>query len=252
MDQHSDISFILPATDETYSLTQTVHQIQELIGARAIQFIIVTSPTFTTPACRRTIQTLSEAFGSVETFDQTRPGLGGAIQDAFDRAHAEITVLMASDLETDPLVLPALIAKIDEGYDIAATTRWRRGAGFSGYNPVKLIFNFLFQHFFRLLYWTDLTDLTYAYRAYRTPIIKTILWEEHKFPFLFESIVKPLRLGYRVAEVEAPWVARTEGVSHNNLQQTIDYFRVGLRVRFMAKKRLLIHPVRQNSAYRKR
>jgi hypothetical protein len=142
-------------------------------------------------------------------------------------------------LETDPDALPEMVAAVEKGADIAATTRWRDGVRFDGYGLVKLVLNYLFQNFFRLLYWTSLTDLTYAYRIYRTEIVRKIVWEEMRFPFLFETIIKPLRLGYSVVEIKAPWKSRREGVSHNSFWQTADYVRVGLRVRFASKKKMI-------------
>lgn len=233
------VTLILPATDETYSLKQTVDTASKLLPGRELQFLIVTSKKLTTPECRAAIEELRTIYGAaIDAFDQTKPGIGGALQESFERARCDITVLMASDLETDPALLPALVDKIDEGFDIAATSRWRGGARFSGYDPLKFVLNYGFQLFFRLLYWTKLTDLTYAYRAYKTPILTSIRWEELKFPFLFETIVKPLRLGYKATEIEAPWKARTEGVSHNSFGQTLDYVRVGLRVRFQKKSKM--------------
>jgi len=240
MDSRNLVSVILPATDETYSLIETAEQCRSGLPDYHLQFIIVTSPKFTTSACRDAIKTLQGRYPEqIETFDQRLPGLGGALQEAFDRAQGEITVLMSSDLETDPKVLPLMLKKMSAGYDVVATTRWTRRAGFSGYNKIKLLLNFFFQQFFRILYWTSLTDLTYAYRAYRTDKLKKIRWEEMQFPFLFESIVKPLRLGYRVTEVPAPWRVRPEGISHNSFKQTLDYARIGIRVRFQKKTKML-------------
>lgn len=229
------VSIILPATDETYSLVQTVREVREQLSDFDLHFIIVTSPKFTTNECRTTIRTLE----GVDTFDQTKPGLGGAIQDAFARARGDYTVLMSSDLETDPVALPAMLAALYAGADIAATTRWKNHAGFTGYNPLKLVLNFCFQLFFRILYFTNLTDLTYGYRAYKTEVVKKIRWEETQFSFLFECIVKPLRLGYVTTEIAVPWKARTEGVSHARLSEIIDYTRVGLAVRCMPKKQMV-------------
>ncbi len=237
---NTSVSIILPATDETYSLTQTVERALSLLPNRTLQFLIVTSPKLTTNECRSTIADLGSRYGdTIDTFDQHLPNIGGAIQNAFSRAKGDYTVLMASDLETDPSVLPELIGAIESGADVAVTTRWRKGVRFVGYHPVKLVFNFFFQLLFRILYWTKLTDLTYAYRAYRTDVLKNIRWEETRFPFLFETIVKPLRLGYKIVEINAPWAARTEGVSHNSIPQTLAYIRTGMRVRFMRKRAMV-------------
>lgn len=240
MNAPKTVSIILPATDETYSLAETVRKAYAKLPSYSLHFIVVMSPKFTTEECRATVSNLIAEYGNaIEAFDQEKPRLGGALQDAFVRAKGEYTVLMASDLETDPAALPAMLAALDKGADIAATSRWKGGAGFKGYHPGKLVLNYLFQLGFRLLYWTNLTDMTYAYRAYRTEILTSIRWEETKFSFLFESIVKPLRLGYTVVEIPAPWKARTEGVSHASASEIVDYARVGLRVRIMKKSRIL-------------
>src|SRR3989338_5901218 len=187
------MSIILPATDEPQSLTETVRRIKKLLPGQRLQLIVVTHPKLTTPACREAITKLQNEYSSdVETFEQKNPGLGSAVQEAFARSNGIYTVLMSADLETDPAVLPLMLAEVEKGADIAVTTRWRRGARFKGYDPLKFVLNFIFQQIFRLLYWTPLSDLTYAYRVYRTPIVQTIRWEESGFPFLFESILKQI------------------------------------------------------------
>lgn len=235
-------SIILPATDETFSLEETVQKIERALPSQQIEYLVVTHPKLTTPTCRETIAKLRGKYGQkIVSFDQTRPRIGGAIQDAIERATGEVVVLMAADLETDPAVLPVMLSGL-EGYDVVATSRWKGGARFKGYNPIKFVLNFFFQNFFRILYWTSLTDLTYAYRAYRAPVLKTIHWEETGFPFLFESILKPLRLGCRVTEIEAPWRARREGVSHNSFMQTFAYTWTGIRIRFQRTSEMRYTP----------
>ena len=139
--------------------------------------------------------------------------------------------MMASDLETDPGVVRRMIEEMDRGaWDIVAASRWLTGTGFSGYGLVKRTCNFIFQKLFAALYRVSLTDLTYGFRLYRTAVLQGIVWEELTHSFLFEALVKPLRLGCRVTEVPAVWEPRREGVSHNMLSAYADYFRIGLTV----------------------
>jgi hypothetical protein len=65
---------------------------------------------------------------------------------------------------------------------------------------------------------------------------------------LFETVVKPLRLGVQVIEIPGFWRARTEGESQNTFARNFEYFRIGLRVRFAATRHLLRnhHPKHQN------
>ena len=147
--------------------------------------------------------------------------------------------MMASDLETDP-ALPRLIELArQEPQAIGTVTRWREGGGFKDYAPVKLAANWLFQKAFSLLYWSPLSDMTYAYRIFPTRLLQAIRWEELRHPFLFETLIKPLRLGVRVIELPGMWQARTEGESQNTFARNFEYFRIGLRVRFADRTQIL-------------
>lgn len=239
MEGKKSVSIIIPATDEVRSLQKTVEEIETLLLDRELQVLIVTHGRLTTPECRNMIDSLRVKYPEIETFVQQTPGIGGALRDSFKRCTKDCAVIMSADLETDPAILPAMLLAIESGVDVVATTRWRGGARFTGYSPIKLVLNFLFQRTFRVLYRTDLTDLTYAYRVYRADVLKRIHWEETGFPFLLESILKPLLLGYRIIEIEAPWHARSEGASHNSFAQTAFYTWTGLRLRFQARNKML-------------
>jgi len=146
---------------------------------------------------------------------------------------------MAADLETDPELIPSFIEKMQEGrWDIVAGSRWLPGGGFEGYGMVRVLLNRIFQRMLALLYNTRLTDLTYAYRLYRRETLDEIRWDELGHPFLLECLLKPLRLGARVAEVPCRWRRRTEGASAGSWRQTLRYLPVALRVRLSPRGRI--------------
>ncbi|MGB9407566.1 MAG: hypothetical protein WCA89_08515, partial [Terracidiphilus sp.] len=69
--------------------------------------------------------------------------------------------------------------------------------------------------------------------------VQSIQWEELRHAFLFETLVKPLRLGVQVIEISSVWKARTEGKSQNTFLLNFVYFRTGLRTRFASRKSIL-------------
>lgn len=171
---------------------------------------------------------------------QKLPFLGGAVREAFDLCHGTHVIMMASDLETDPNLVQKLIEEEKKNPEMIVTaTRWRKGGDFQGYNPLKLVFNYLFQKFFSLLYGVNLSDMTYGYRIFPTSLVQSIQWEELRHPFLFETILKPLRLGVQVKEIPGVWSARKEGQSQNTFLRNFEYFPIGLKVRFTKKSNLL-------------
>jgi glycosyltransferase involved in cell wall biosynthesis len=233
-------TIVLPVVNETYSLVETVESILKTSKPDVRELLVVVCEK-TTPESLTTIEGLRARFGDlVVVHRQKLKFLGGAMREAFDLARGSHTVMMASDLETDPVLVPRLIAEARAHPDaIVTVTRWHSQGGFENYSRVKLVANWLFQKLFSLLYWTTLTDMTYAYRVFPTKLLQAIEWEELRHPLLFETVVKPLRLGAEVIEIPGMWRARTEGESQNTFARNFEYFRIGLRVRFAAAHRLL-------------
>lgn len=240
-DSLTSVSIILPVINETYSLTQTVDSILETCGDDVLEFLVVVADGKTTPESMATIEELSRRLGSkLVVHHQKMKFLGGAMREAFDLARGSHAIMMASDLETDPKLVPLLIAAERQNPNaIVTVTRWGEGGGFAGYSKVKLLANAIFQKLFSVLYSTSLSDLTYAYRIFPTKLVQAIKWEEIRHPFLFETIIKPLRLGVPVTEITGTWRARTEGVSQNTFMRNFEYFRIGWRVRFAPTQSLL-------------
>ena len=237
------VTVVLPTLDEGPLLIQTVRAVFEQLPGHDTQIIIAASARLTTRETRAAIVELVARYGSkIDAFDQVRPGVGEALKEAFARADGDAVVLMTSDLETPPEILPQMIQKLEDGYDMATATRWRKGFAFNGYNPVKMTLNFLFQQIFRAVYFTRLSDLTYGYRAFRIEVVKSIRWEESRHPFFFETMLKPLRLGYKIAEVDAPWemfMTRKSSTGRAKSKDLLAYIRVGLRNRFLLKRLML-------------
>lgn len=239
MDNSLKITFILPVLNETYSLKQTVDMIFELSEKDLHEILIVIADRTTEESLTIVKKIKKEHVDHVRVYKQELPFLGGAMQGAFTEASGDHIMLMSSDLETDPAFIPAFIKTMNEGnWDIVAGSRWLKGGGFEGYSRVKLICNYLFQKIFQILYHTNLSDLTYAYRLYRKSVLEDIVWEELKHPFLLECLVKPLRCGVHVTEIPCKWRARSEGASINTFLETFSYFRIALKTKFIPMHRL--------------
>lgn len=235
-----DVTIVLPVLNETYSLSQTVDAIVETSKSQLREILIVVADR-TSPESLAAIADLSNRLGDlIVVHRQQLRFIGGAMREAFALARGSHVVMMASDLETDPRLVPSLIERASQSPDsIVTVTRWRKGGGFQGYNVVKLVANAIFQKLFSLLYWTRLSDMTYAYRIFPTKLVQAITWEELRHPFLFETVIKPLRLGVAVTEIPGMWRARTEGVSQNTFMRNFEYLRIGLRVRFMSPEQII-------------
>jgi hypothetical protein len=234
------VTVLLPVVNETVSLKQTVDIILRDARADVLELLIVVCKK-TTPESMAVISQLQKELGDmVVVHHQKLPFLGGAMREAFDLSRGSHVIMMASDLETDPNTVRELIAEARKNPSgIVTASRWRANAAFEGYSRIKLLCNWLFQRFFSFVYGTSLTDMTFAYRIFPTQLVQAIRWEELRHPFLFETMVKPLRLGVPVTEISSVWRARTEGESQNAFFRNFAYFRTGLKVRFASRRSIL-------------
>ena len=244
MSEFKNLSVILPAMDETYSLQETVDTIMETNSVQDIAEIIFVFCDRTAAETRAVADKLIEKYRSklpVYVHEQTLPFVGGAVREGIGLAKGSHLVLMSSDLETPPELIAQFISLAKEHPEhIITASRWRKGGGFSNYNKIKLVCNFIFERLIALLYFSKLTDLTYAYRIFPSELMKKIQWEELKHPFFLETALKPLRLGVQFIEIPAHWTARTEGVSQNSFWANFKYFKTALHNRFMKKSDILI------------
>src|ERR1700730_5859959 len=119
------VSVILPVVDEVHSLRQTV-EILLAENADSICEILIVICKLTTPGAIAECDVLrTEDPDAIVVRAQTRPFLGGAMQDAFDWANGSHILMMASDLETDPATARHFVARAAEGWDIVTANRWR-------------------------------------------------------------------------------------------------------------------------------
>ncbi len=230
---------IITAVDETWSLSETIQRLLADNASDIVDIVVATAPQ-ATPECLAVVAELvAQHPACVRWHEQARlPGVGGAIQECVGLVRGDWVVLMSSDLETPPAVVREMIARARRGdVDIVATSRWMDGGGFGDYSRVKLLCNWLFQKFFSLLYRTQLTDMTYGFRAYRTQLLRDYRWRETGHAYFLEALVVPLRDEQRVVEIPAEWQRRREGTSHIRLRDFLRYFYIGLCVWFRPRKK---------------
>ena len=236
-DKEMKVSVILPVINETFSLTKTVDLIVLENQKDIHEIIIIISKTKTTIASKQIIEKLQLSYQNlIKVFNQDLPFIGGAVQKGFEEISGTHVIMMASDLETDPKDVKKLISTSRANPDsIVTANRWLVGGGFYKYNKIKLFLNYIFQNILKIIYNTNLSDITYGYRIFPSNIVKKILWEELKHPFFLETILKPIKLKPNIIEIPSGWKARTEGESQNNFMANFLYIKTALRIKFFWK-----------------
>ena len=232
-------TILLPVINETKSLIKTIEIIESRSKDENLNYLFLCDKN---KSSKESIDICNEYVNKnklkFRTIFQKKKGIGGAFIDSFGNISTTHTIMMASDLETDPKTVSELINISKENIDtIICTSRWINKNSFYEYGFFKKKLNYLFQKFFSLLFQVKLSDLTFGFRLYPTDILKKIDWEINNFGFLFESIMKPVHYGYSTLEIATNWRKRKEGKSSNSFKYYISYFYIAYRIKISSKSR---------------
>ncbi len=144
-------------------------------------------------------------------------GQTAAFSAGFDQAHGDVVVTMDADLQNDPLDIPKLMAKIDEGYDIVSGWRKNRQDRFLDRRLPSMLANRLISNV------TDvrLHDYGCSLKAYRREVLQYVklYGELHRFIPALAS-----QAGGTVTEVPVNHRAREFGKSKYGISRTVRVF----------------------------
>jgi len=155
-------------------------------------------------------------------------GQTAALSAGFHEAQGDVIVAMDGDLQHAPEDIPALLAKIDEGYDIASGWRKRRVDGALTRRLPSRIANWLMAKASGV----DLRDFGTTFKAYRSEILKDVnlYGELHRFIPALASFY-----GARVVEVPIQNIVRPAGESHYGISRTFRVMFDILTIKFLLK-----------------
>lgn len=235
------LSIVVTVYSETFSINKTIEKLLKLDRGYIKEIILLTSPR-ASETTLRIAKEAEERDSKVRlVIQKNNPGIGWAYREGMDAAGGNYIALMAADLETEPEAVDRMVRKIEEtGCDEVIANRWLKGGGFTGYDPLKLVLNWLFQKMFKILFWTKLGDLTFGFKIVSREIATRIKWEGVRHEICIETTVKPLKAGFNLQQVPSVWVGRSEGVSVNKLLANFRYVIMALKVLWQPKKNLLL------------
>lgn len=155
-------------------------------------------------------------------------GQTAALAAGFEIASGDVVVAMDGDLQHAPEDIPALLAKIDEGYDLANGWRARRVDGMLTRRLPSRIANWLI----RKLSGVEVQDFGGTFKAYRAELLGQLrlYGDLHRFVPVLAAMH-----GARIAEVPIGNFDRVSGHSHYGLGRTARVLFDLLTVSFLAR-----------------
>jgi len=190
-----DISVVVPIFDEQLSLAPLHAEIARSLGAFGRSWEVLYVDDRSRDESFATMLELRRRDPHVRLVRlRMRCGQTAAMQAGFDHAQGRIVVTIDGDLQNDPADIPALVRRVEEGYDVAAGWRKQRYDGFVLRRMPSVIANRLIQLVTRV----RIHDTGCTLKAFRRELLERmpIYAEQHRFlPAISEGV------GARVSEV---------------------------------------------------
>jgi len=213
---------VIPTYDEVENLEAVVKGVRAVVPDAHIVVVDDASTDGTDVLAVR----LAAELGEVELL--ARPGklgLGSAYRDGFRRAidaGAEVCVQIDADLSHDPQVLPALVANIEHGADLAIGSRYVPGGATESWPRRRRWLSRWGNRYAAGVLGLAVNDATSGYRAYRAAALESIDFESvaaDGYAFQIEMTHRLVRAGGRI--VEFPIVFRDRRAGHSKLDRGI-------------------------------
>lgn len=215
------IIILLPAYNEEHSLELLLPKIRDTMSEMSEDYLIIVCNDGSGDNTQKQINRFQSEMPIETIYHKINRGLGETSRDLFERA-AEVTsdediiIRLDCDDTHEPDIIPTMVNKVREGFDVVIASRFEKGGGQIGVNfyraSISRLANLFMKIFFPI---PGLKEYSSGFRAYKASKIKEaisfygnnfIQLKGLGFTCTLEKIVKLKIIGARFAEV--PFILR--------------------------------------------
>jgi glycosyltransferase involved in cell wall biosynthesis len=223
------LSIVIPIHNEEPSILPLYDRLTAVMESLQKQYEIIFVDDASTDRSFDLLANLVEIDARLKVIRLRRNfGQTAALSAGFDEAQGSVIISLDGDLQHAPEDIPALLGKIEEGYDIASGWRRDRVDNALTRKIPSRVANWLMAKSSGVA----LRDFGTTFKAYRAEILKEInlYGELHRFIPALASFY-----GARIAEVPIRNTPRVAGDSHYGLGRTFNVMFDILTIKFLLK-----------------
>jgi glycosyltransferase involved in cell wall biosynthesis len=223
------LSIVIPVHNEEHSILPLYDRLTRVLVEMRRQYEILFVDDASTDRSFELLANLVQTDPHLKVLRLRRNfGQTAALAAGFHESRGKVVIAMDGDLQHAPEDIPALMAKIDEGYDIASGWRKERVDNAIMRKIPSRIANWLMARASGV----DIHDFGTTFKAYRAEILKEVqlYGELHRFIPALASFY-----GARIAEVPIRNTPRVNGGSHYGIGRTFRVLFDILTIRFLLK-----------------
>ncbi len=203
-----DVSVVVPIFNERHSLSTLVSSLMAVLTTMGCTFEILAIDDGSSDGSGELLRDLAVAHPQLRVIEFVKNfGQTAALMAGFDNSRGDIVVTIDADLQNSPSDIPALVAKLGEGYDVVSGWRVeRKDAALSRRLPSWLANRVISQ-----ISGVRLKDYGCTLKAYRREVMSGVrlYGEMHRLIPIYASW-----MGARVIEMPVSHHARAFGTSH--------------------------------------
>jgi len=215
------VTILLPAYNEAQSVPVLFPKIGRVLEEHGLPYRIIVCDDGSSDGTPEVLAEFAKSMPIEVIRHRLNRGLGETSRDLFERAAEvcapdDVVVRFDCDDTHEPGIIPELVKKLDEGFDVAIASRFQPGGGQVGLDAYRAFVsraaNVFMKCFFPI---KGVREYTCGFRAYRASLIQQamevygnnfIQLKGMGFTCTLEKLVKLRLLGARFAEV--PFVLR--------------------------------------------
>lgn len=225
---------IVPTYNEAENIEALVQQLRALPGNVHVLIVDDNSPDGTGAL----VDNLAAQDSGVQVLHRPgKLGLGSAYKAGFKaglRQGYTFLCTMDADFSHDPTLLPLLLAKASQGYDLVIGSRYVAGGQIVGSTAVRQFISYSANWLAHTILGVTARDCTAGFRCYRNQVLETINLDaifSSGYSFLIEMAFYCQQAGFRIGEVPITFVNRRKGVSKISKNEIYKAFYTLLRLR---------------------
>ena len=211
------VSIIIPAYNEEHNIVKCMAELRSVIGQKyGIPYEIVVVNDNSKDDTEALVRGQMQVDPAVRLVSRKPPGgFGRAVRSGLEEVRGDIVVIYMADLSDDAEDVVAYYRKIQEGYDCVFGSRFIKGSKVNHYPRLKLVVNRIVNRCIQIMFWTRFNDLTNAFKAYRTEVIRECgPYHASHFNITLELSLGALVRKYNIVQVPISWSGRTWGSSN--------------------------------------
>ncbi len=164
------LSIVVPLYNEEESLKPLFEEIRKGVRNLGLEYEIIFVDDGSTDNSLNVIRELSKRDTRVKYISfRKNYGKSAALNIGFNEASGDVVITMDADLQDDPLEIPNLLNKLEEGYDLVSG--WKK----TRYDPfVKRNSSKFFNWVTRLFSGIKIHDFNCGLKAYRKEVVKSV------------------------------------------------------------------------------